>query len=134
MLHSKHITIPANTLEANSVYSRFLVNQDVISRVWINFPPGCAGLVKLRISHKGHPFIPVESDAYISGDGYVFDLPVMFEIKDTPEQIVIQAWNEDDVYCHSIDVQFLIIPKYWLIPIGAYQGVVSSLKSLFEKV
>ena len=131
MLHSKHITLPANRTEATATYTRFMVNQGVIYRVWVTFPAGCAGLVKVRISFGGHPFLPVESNAYISGDNYVFEYPVMFEIKEPPEQIKIQAWNEDDIYCHTIDVQFSIIDKAWVQPIGAYEGVIAALKSLF---
>lgn len=133
MLHAKHITIPANTTQAAAVYSRFMVNQGVIYRAWVTFPAGCAGLVKLRIYFGGHPFLPVESDAYISGDNFVFEYPIMFEIKEPPEQITIQAWNDDDTYPHAVDVQFSIVDKAWIQPIGAYEGIIAALKSLFVK-
>ena len=133
MLHSKHITIPANTTETAAVTTQFKVNQGVIYRVWVNFPPGCAGLVKLRIFHEGHPFLPVDKDAYISGDGYIFVYPVMYEITDTPEVITIEAWSDDDTYSHNIDVQFLIIPKEWVLPVGSYEGIIAALKSLFVR-
>ena len=133
MLHSKNILVPANTKETVPVETRFLVNKGVIYRAWVTFPAGCAGLVKIRIFHKGHPFLPVESDAYIRGDNFVFVYPVMYEIKDVPEQILIKAWNEDDIYPHTIDIQFLIIDKQWVQPIGAYEGVIASMRSLFAK-
>jgi len=133
MLHSKHITIPANTTEANATKTRFKVNQGVIYRVWINFPPGCAGLARLRIFHEGHPFLPVDDDAYINGNDYVYEYPVMYEIKEAPEEITIEAWNLDDTYDHTLDVQFLIIPKEWVLPVGSYEGIIAALKSLFVR-
>ena len=133
MLHSKHITVAANTAEADATKTQFKVNQGVIYRVWVNFPAGCAGLVKLRIFHEGHPFLPVDKDAYINGDNYIFVYPVMYEITDTPEVITIEAWSEDDTYSHNIDVQFLIIPKEWVLPVGSYEGIIAALKSLFVR-
>ena len=133
MLHSKHITVSANTTEPNAISTYFLVNQGVIYRIWVNFPAGCAGLVKLRIYHEGHPFLPVDKDAYITGNDYVFEYPIFYEIKTTPERITIEAWNDDDTWPHTIDVQFLIISKEWVQPIGAYEGVIAALKSLFTK-
>ena len=132
MLHAKHITLTHGATEATLTRTQFGINRGVIYRIWIHFPPGCAGLVKLRIYHQGHPFLPVEEDAYIKGDSYVFEFPIMFEILEPPEQITIDAWNEDDVYDHSIDVSFLIIPKEWIQPVGAYEGIIAALSSLFR--
>ena len=133
MLHSKHLTLTANKTEATSTKTSFLVNQGVIFRAWIHFPPGCAGLVKVRIFHEGHPFLPVEIDSFIRGDDTTYVYPVMYEITDAPEQITIQAWNEDELYDHTIDVQFLIIDKKWIVPAGATEGIIAALKSLFVR-
>ena len=133
MLHSKHITIAKNLTEANATRAQFKANQGVISRVWVHFPPGCQGKARLRIYHEGHPFLPVEQDAYISGDSYVYEYPVMYEITGHPELITIETWNTDELYPHTIDVQFLIIPKAWVQPVGAYEGIIAALKSLFVR-
>jgi len=133
MLHSKHITLSAGATEATLTKTQFTVNQGVIYRVWLTFPAGCAGLVKVRVLHEGHPFLPVEQDAYIRGDDYVFEYPVFYEITDEPQLITVEAWNEDDTNDHTIDLQMLIIPKQWVVPVGAYEGVIAALKSLFEQ-
>lgn len=133
MLHSKHITLSAGKTEAQATRTQFRLNQGVIYRVWISFPPGCANLVRLRIYHEGHPFLPVDKDAYIVGDAYTFVYPVFYEILGPPEAITIEAWNTDEVYDHTIDVQFLVVPKAWVQPVGAYEGIIAALKSLFDK-
>ena len=133
MLHAKHIDLTHGKTEADATYTQFQVNQGVIYRLWVHFPPGCASLVKVRIYHQGHPFLPVEEDAYIEGDSYTYEFPIMFEITEPPELITIKAWNTDDTYDHSIDVSFLIIPKEWVQPVGAYEGVIAALKSIFVR-
>lgn len=130
MLHSKHITLTAGKTEATATKTRFNVNKGVISRVWISFPPGCAGLVNLRLYHQGHPFLPVDKLAYITGDAYTFEIPVMFEILTQPENITIEAWNTDDTFEHTIHVLMLIVDKKWVQPVGAYEGIIAALKSL----
>ena len=131
MLHSKHITLTANKTEAQSTKTSFTVNQGVISNVWLTFPPGCAGLVKVRILHDSHPFLPVEKDANIVGDAYTFVYPIFYEIKEPPERITIEAWNTDETYNHTIHVQMLIIDKKWVQPAGSAEGIIAALKSLF---
>lgn len=133
MLHSKHITLTKGATEATLTTTRFFVNKGVIYRAWLTFPAGCAGLVKVRIFHQGHPFLPVEKDAYIQGDAYTFEYPVFFEILESPELISVEAWNEDATYDHTIDVQFLIVPKEWVLPVGAYEGIVAALRSVFAR-
>ncbi len=130
MLYSKQITISANTSQANSSKSYFKVNKGVISNMWITFPAGCAGLVKLRIYHEGHPFVPVNADNYLRGDNYTFQFPVMFEITEEPMALTVEAWNEDETYSHTVDIMFLILPKSVVLPTGATEGILESLKSL----
>lgn len=131
MLHSKHITLIKGNTEATSTKTRFKVNKGIIYRVWITFPKGCAGLVKLRIYLEGHPFLPVDKDAYISGSNYVFEYPVFVEIDEEPRYITIEGWNEDDNHNHTIDVQMMIIDKAWVQPVGAYEGIIAAMKSIF---
>lgn len=130
MLFSKQITVSASTTEANATPTYIKTTKGVISRIWVTFPAGCAGLVKMRILHGGHPFIPVNADNYLRGDNYTFELPVMYEITDHPTILTILVWNDDATYSHTIDVLFLILPKALVLPVGATEGILESLKSL----
>lgn len=130
MLYSKQIPLTLGKTEAESTKRYFKVNKGVISDIWITFPAGCAGLVKMRIYHEGHPFVPVNKDNYIRGDNYTFRFPVMFEITEEPMRLTVEAWNEDEKYDHTIDVLFLILPKGVVLPVGATEGILESLKSL----
>lgn len=130
MLYSKQITLSAGATEATATKTYFKVNKGVISNMWITFPAGCAGLVKMRIYSEGHPFVPVNQDNYIRGDNYTFQFPIMFEILDEPMTLTVEAWNEDATYSHTIDILFLILPKAVVLPTGATEGILESLKSL----
>ena len=124
------MTLLAGKTEAAATRTRFKVNKGVISNFWITFPAGCAGLVKLRVYHEGHPFLPVNQDNYLRGDNITFSFPVMFEIIEEPMLLTVEAWNEDATYNHTIDIMFLILPKSVVLPVGATEGILESLKSL----
>jgi hypothetical protein len=133
MLYSKQITFSAGATEATATKSYFKVNKGMISMIWVTFPPGCAGLVKLRIYSEGHPFVPVNKDNYIRGNDYTFAFPVMFEITDEPMILTVEGWNEDETYSHTIDVLFLILPKELVLPIASTEGLLGALKALFTR-
>ena len=133
MLHSKHITVSANTSETSRQTTSFKANKGVIHQVWVSFPPGCAGLVKFRIQLDEHPIIPVEKDAYVRGDNYTFVYLPFVEIKTDPARITIETWSDDDTYDHEIDFQFSIIDPKWIIPANGALSITAGLKSLFER-
>ena len=44
--------------------------------------------------------------------------------------LTVEGWNEDATYNHTIDIMFLILPKGVVLPVGATEGILESLKSL----
>jgi len=130
MLYSKHITLPSGKTEAEITRENFNINKGWIYRAWIIFPPGCAGLVKVRVEHQGHPIIPVNKSDYIKADNYTFEIPMFFEIKDEPFLITFEGWNEDDTYDHTITLMLLVLPKEFILPVGAVEGIMESLSNL----
>ena len=130
MLYAKHVEFPANKTEAGKRQVRFNINKGWIYRAWLIFPPGCAGLVKIRVLHQGHPIIPVNKTDYVKADNYVFELPMFYEVPEEPYQITFEGWNEDEVHPHTITLMLLVLPKAFILPIGAVEGIMESLKSL----
>lgn len=130
MLYSKQITISAGTTAILSSKTIFKVSKGVITNIWINFPNGCNNLVFLRLYHEGHPFLPVNQDNYIRGNNYTYQFPVMYEITDEPMIITAELWSPDTSHDHTIDILFLVLPKEVVMPVGATEGILESLKSL----
>jgi hypothetical protein len=130
MLYSKQVILSSGGTEATSTKVNFKVNKGVIYRAWLIFPPGCAGLVKVRVYHEVHPIMPVNISDYIAADDYVFEIPLFFEIEDEPYLITFEGWNEDDTYNHTISLLLLIVDKKWIVPAGATEGLMEGLKTL----
>ena len=133
MLHSKQISFAANKTEATSTFTRFKVNIGLIYRIWVSFPAGVHNLVNLRIFHEGHPFLPVDKDAFITGENYTYVYPIFYEIKEEPALITVQCWNTDETFAHTINIQLLIIDKAFVQPTGATEGIIAALRSIFKQ-
>jgi len=130
MLYAKHVTFPFGKTELTKTIEHFGISKGWIYRAWVIFPPGCAGLVKVRIEHEGHPIIPINKSDYIKADDYVFELPMFYEVPEEPYQLTFEGWNEDESYNHEITLMLLVLPKAFILPVGATEGIMESLKSL----
>lgn len=130
MLYSKHISVPAGRTAALPVQTYIKVNRGMIYYIWVTVPAGCNNLVHWRILHQGHPFLPVNQDAYISGNDFTYQFPSFEEIKENPEILLIECWAPNSSYDHSLSFQILILPKSYIMPIGATEGIMESLENL----
>ena len=130
MLYSKHVTFPADKTELTKTAQHFHISKGWIYRAWLIFPPGCAGLVKVRMLHQGHPIIPINKTDYIKADNYVFELPMYYPVPTEPFRVTFEGWNEDDTYDHEITLMLLVLPKAYILPVGAVEGIMESLSNL----
>jgi len=55
----------------------------------------------------------------------------MHPITVEPQLIVIEGWNEDDAFNHTIQFLFNIIDKKYIMPTGSTEGIIQSMKSIF---
>ena len=130
MLYAKHVLFKAGKTELTKTVEHFNISKGWIYRAWVIFPPGCAGLVKVRVEHQGHPIIPINKSDYIKADDYVFELPMYYEVPEEPYRITFEGWNEDDTYDHTITLMLLVLPKAFILPVGATEGIMESLSNL----
>ncbi len=133
MLHSEHITVSKNTAAASPNRTSFKVNKGIIINAYLTFPAGCAGLVHVQVSLGGSPIMPVDKDAFIQGDNFVFVYPLFIEITQEPMRVDVVISNTDTVYAHTIDLQLLIVDKKFVQPVGASEGIIAALRSLFVR-
>ena len=130
MIYTASIITLANTAEANAKKTDIKVTNGVIHEVSVYFPPGCAGLVYCQIFEGGHQFVPSTEGQFLRGDNIPIDSKEFYEITGAPRWITIKTWNLDDTYDHTIEVFIKQLPRFAILPIGAYEGVMGALKSL----
>jgi hypothetical protein len=130
MIYTASIETTFSTSEANAKVTEIKVTDGVIHEVSVYFPSGCAGLVYCQIFEGGHQFVPSTEGQFLRGDGILIDSKEFYEIDTAPRWITVKTWNLDDTYNHTIEIMIKQLPKYVLLPAGAYEGIIYALKSL----
>ena len=104
----KDITVTKGTSRASPVQEMAKVPVGTIERVIIFFPPGCLGYVKVTLWVLEHQFLPDEPQGFVTGDDYVFDIPMDKEITAKAEVVKVVAWNTAVTYDHTITVGIFV--------------------------
>lgn len=109
MLYDYELTVPANTLEAAPARRVVIVGPGRITRVGVQFPAGCAGLVHARISRWGHQLWPTNPDGWLTANGHVIAWDDDVDVSDPPMTVLLEAHNLDDSYQHTLTFRFGVL-------------------------
>ncbi len=131
MIYIESIKPVKNTKEATPKVQSFKVWKGVIHSIDIFIPSGHKGLAKLQILHEGNIIMPAHEDEFISGDGIWVRGKFFIDLKNLTNDIFLRAWNDDTTHDHEFIVHLGVLPKFALLFVGATEGIVRSLKSLF---
>jgi len=111
MIYQSDMTIPPQTPFDKRLRSEFTLPAGVIQRLAILFPPGCAGLVHLRILHNEHQIWPSTPEKSFIGDSMYAVFDESYHLPDAWNQIRVEGWNLDDSYEHHIWVWIAVLPQ-----------------------
>lgn len=97
------LTIPAN----GSLSSIFFVDCELgdsnVTKIVINFPPGCASLVGIRVEHGGSQVYPSNKGTFFVFDDYTLEIEPSEQ--GTSGQWHVAGYNLD-IYPHTITSYF----------------------------
>jgi hypothetical protein len=100
MIFHYSISTPANTAQSSPVKSTKELANGVLILKYILFPPGCAGLVGVKICDASHQIWPTNPEEWLVGDDLIRydDREPFFE---QPYRLDIYTYNEDDTNDHK---------------------------------
>jgi len=128
--YEKEITIPANTPWHQSKTVEFEIWEDVITRIEVVFPIGCALLAKCVVAYGLEQLAPKNIDGWIAGHGETVVHELYWECPEKPCKIIVYAWNDDDTYPHTLRIRITALPK-WIV---YWHKVVNKFVELFSKL
>jgi len=111
MLFTHTLTVPANTPEAAPYEEAVKMTHGVITMVEVEFPPGCAGLVRAFVRRSLHQVWPTNPEGVFRTDGRAIRWADYYEILDEPLELTVGGWSEDDFYPHDVIFYFELTPK-----------------------
>jgi len=95
------------------VYNRAVLKvcKGLVYKVEILFPPGCAGLLKVKIRDGGHQVWPSNEGESFATDGFTISFEDTLLKLASPYQYDIFTVNEDTLYDHSVTIRIGMVSK-----------------------
>lgn len=118
-------------------HSVLKVCKGLVYKVEIAFPPGCTGLLKVKIFDGGHQTWPSNPEESFHTDNFIISFEDTLLKLAAPFQYDIYTVNEDTLYDHSVTVRIGMVSKeiYMarFLPTIAYQEMLKVLVAEQEK-
>jgi len=113
---------PVGTTPSTFATAHIKLGQSAVEQIIIVFPPGCSGLVGVRIGYGGNPVYPIGNNSWFVLDGETITI-------NPTNQETGGTWNIDlynlDNYSHTIQVYM-----YWNYVNAAAASTASTLISM----
>ena len=130
MFYAWDITVLAGTAEATPKTQILKLTKGVITRVDVKFPPGCHGLVKVRLLRYESGLVPLSSDEWVTGDGEAVVTEGYYEMLEIPSQLKFIGCSPSTSYNHVITVRVFVMPLEVAAPWIVISDFVTILKKL----
>lgn len=111
MFFAWDIAIEKGTTEDEPKTQILKLSKGVITRLDIKFPPGCHGMVKVRLLRYEHMLVPLTRDQWITGDGETVPSEAYYELVEAPAQLKFVGISPDTTNDHTITVRVTVLPK-----------------------
>jgi hypothetical protein len=109
MLYVTSLTIPAQTPVASPASTTLVVTAGQITEVEILFPPGCKGLVGVRVKDFEHVIFPTNPDEWVISDDDTVDWNEDYLLAGAPWTLTLEGYNDDDTFSHTIYFRFAMM-------------------------
>lgn len=105
MLYEYSLTVPANTPESAPATLETVPQRGIVTAIDIQFPPGPAGMVFVRIKRAHQHVWPLNTEGYVTGDNTTVHWEGEYRIETAPTFLTIEGWSPGTTYDHTIQVR-----------------------------
>jgi len=98
-----HLTVRSTDTQENPAKTVMQVGPGVLHTMEVSFPPGCAGLVHVFVTHWEQQLWPWNTGDTFAWDDYTIRMTgIEFPITTPPYTFTLYGWSEDDTFEHLI--------------------------------
>lgn len=131
MLFEYPLTVDAGTAQGEGEPLEALLCAGTVTRVAVQFPAGCAGMVYVSIWRSDHQVWPVNLDEAIAGDNAVVSWPESYDLDDEPFGFELRGWSPGTAYPHVITFRFALLSLEEAQSARGLPGLLRRIASLF---
>jgi hypothetical protein len=124
------LTVPADTAEAAPATLECLLSAGTVTRVDVQFPAGCVGMVYATIWRHDHQLWPINLDDAIAGEDAIISFTASYDLDDEPFAFLVKAWSPGTTYDHVITFRFVLLSLDETREIRGLPGLIRRLANL----
>ena len=108
-------TVAKDVAEGAATSTAFTLAKGFISKVWLRFPSGPAGLLHIAFYNEATRLWPGIETQWFTGDNEVIEFETELDVPlvTTDYKVTIKGWNEDDSFEHSV------LARIWVVSLPA---------------
>ena len=121
MLYKTNLTIPVTALFANPETVSMKLCEGHITRAFVQFPAGCAGLIWVQVWLNGYQLIPWERGQWLRGDDHIIEDHGRYSVSEEPRLLTVKGYGVDCLYPHTVQVAVEVsspVGEAALVPAG----------------
>jgi len=103
------LTVTAGTAKGAPATVEALLCAGTVTRVDVQFPAGCSGMVHVSLWRRDHQVWPVNLDNDIAGEDVVVSWPESYDLEEEPFAFTVKAWSPGTTYPHTITLRFALL-------------------------
>lgn len=134
MVYHSPVLTPANTDRATPLGTPFKLTAGLAYRFEVYFPPGSCGLAGIRVYLDGTQILPRDRGVYFTGNDLFRSYEDFLSIENTSNELLIETYNEDESFCHTIYLSVGIVSRQEFIdaklPMKSLSELASSLSAV----
>jgi hypothetical protein len=111
VLYDFALTIPADTSPSAPVEVDVNLTNGVITRLEVEFHPGCNGMVYAYIRKGLHQLFPINPDGKARTDGGVVSAATYIELFYPPYELTLGGYSPGTAYDHEIIFRLELTPR-----------------------
>jgi hypothetical protein len=100
--------VDSKTAKDNEAVKICRLTRGIVRDVSLTFPRGCAGLVGVRIFRSTRQVVPQNPVEWIVTDGETVEAKIDVDLTQEPYELELWAYNEDEVFSHTIRARFTV--------------------------
>ena len=108
MVYAFTISTPFNTLITAPKITTLKIEKGIISSFFVNFPPGSAGLLHLKVYREFSQIFPKSVGDFHGDDRYFSYRRLAYPVLFLPYELYAHTWNEDDTFSHELDIHITV--------------------------
>jgi len=111
MLYAWDIVVTAGTADKTPVEQSLPLTYGVLRRIKVKYPPGCHGLVKVKVLRLRDQLFPLNPDSWATGDAEEVSGEYDEDLTDAPYTLTFQGSAPQTSYNHTVTVRVEVLRR-----------------------